>query len=173
MCVLQVCETFGLTNVDLTYTDEDYQTLTTYKTYQQHVRALIARQNPRVPMSKLMMLVSAKWREFSALQQSEESSSAVAGGEGAGTGGDSGELEEDEADEAEEGSEQEEEQVRSSARQRANRKAEVSSLPRWGFLLLNFPYHFQCLKYVRAVFRHLIVLALARYHFVPCVYGIL
>ena len=44
----QVCETFGLVNVELEYSDEDYQTLTTYKAYQQHVRPLIAKENPRV-----------------------------------------------------------------------------------------------------------------------------
>lgn len=47
------------------YTDQDFQNLTTYKLFQQHVRPLLAKENPKVPMSKLMMLVAAKWREFS------------------------------------------------------------------------------------------------------------
>lgn len=61
----EVCSTFGLTDVDLKFTDTDYQNLTTYKLFQQHVRPLLAKENPKVPMSKLMMLVAAKWREFS------------------------------------------------------------------------------------------------------------
>lgn len=61
----EVCSTFGLTDVDLKFSDSDYQNLTTYKLFQQHVRPLLAKENPKVPMSKLMMLVAAKWREFS------------------------------------------------------------------------------------------------------------
>lgn len=73
----EVCSTFGLTDVELEYSESDYQNLTTYKLFQQHVRPLLAKENPKVPMSKLMMLVAAKWREFSVenpnLQQSETS----------------------------------------------------------------------------------------------------
>ncbi|KAF5307970.1 hypothetical protein FQR65_LT06537 [Abscondita terminalis] len=73
----EVCSTFGLTDVELEYSESDYQNLTTYKLFQQHVRPLLAKENPKVPMSKLMMLVAAKWREFSVenpnLQQSENS----------------------------------------------------------------------------------------------------
>lgn len=61
----EVCSTFGLTDVELEYSETDYQNLTTYKLFQQHVRPLLAKENPKVPMSKLMMLVAAKWREFS------------------------------------------------------------------------------------------------------------
>ncbi|KAK9704369.1 CHD subfamily II, SANT-like domain [Popillia japonica] len=61
----EVCSTFGLTDVEMEYTETDYQNLTTYKLFQQHVRPLLAKENPKVPMSKLMMLVAAKWREFS------------------------------------------------------------------------------------------------------------
>ncbi|XP_018571410.1 chromodomain-helicase-DNA-binding protein Mi-2 homolog isoform X2 [Anoplophora glabripennis] len=61
----EVCSTFGLTDVDLDYTETDFQNLTSYKLFQQHVRPLLAKENPKVPMSKLMMLVAAKWREFS------------------------------------------------------------------------------------------------------------
>lgn len=71
----EVCSTFGLTDVELKFTDSDYQNLTTYKLFQQHVRPLLAKENPKVPMSKLMMLVAAKWREFSVANphlQSEE-----------------------------------------------------------------------------------------------------
>lgn len=61
----EVCSTFGLTDVELEYTETDFQNLTTYKLFQQHVRPLLTKENPKVPMSKLMMLVAAKWREFS------------------------------------------------------------------------------------------------------------
>ncbi|XP_008217034.1 chromodomain-helicase-DNA-binding protein Mi-2 homolog isoform X4 [Nasonia vitripennis] len=63
----EVCSTFGLTDVAIEYTDADFQNLTTYKLFQQHVRPLLAKENPKVPMSKLMMLVAAKWRDFSEL----------------------------------------------------------------------------------------------------------
>merc|ERR1711911_5084 len=42
------------------------QNLNSYKLFQQHVRPIIQKENPKVPMSKLMMLVAAKWRDFSA-----------------------------------------------------------------------------------------------------------
>ncbi|CAH1259651.1 unnamed protein product [Diabrotica balteata] len=77
----QVCSTFGLTDVELDYSDADMQNLTTYKLFQQHVRPLLAKENPKVPMSKLMMLVAAKWREFSNSNpnlQSENEPSAAA-----------------------------------------------------------------------------------------------
>ncbi|XP_071050567.1 chromodomain-helicase-DNA-binding protein Mi-2 homolog isoform X2 [Onthophagus taurus] len=78
----EVCSTFGLTDVELEYSETDYQNLTTYKLFQQHVRPLLAKENPKVPMSKLMMLVAAKWREFSTmnphLQQEIQETSAVA-----------------------------------------------------------------------------------------------
>ena len=61
----EVCSTFGLTDVQINYSDADFQNLTTYKLFQQHVRPLLAKENPKVPMSKLMMLVAAKWRDFS------------------------------------------------------------------------------------------------------------
>ena len=61
----EVCATFGLTDVEIEYSDADYQNLTTYKLFQQHVRPLLSKENPKVPMGKLMMLVAAKWRDFS------------------------------------------------------------------------------------------------------------
>ncbi|XP_014214280.1 chromodomain-helicase-DNA-binding protein Mi-2 homolog isoform X2 [Copidosoma floridanum] len=61
----EVCSTFYLTDVNIPYTDSDFQNLTTYKLFQQHVRPMLAKENPKVPMSKLMMLVAAKWRDFS------------------------------------------------------------------------------------------------------------
>ncbi|XP_076265787.1 chromodomain-helicase-DNA-binding protein Mi-2 homolog isoform X2 [Rhynchophorus ferrugineus] len=75
----EVCSTFGLTDVELEYSEQDMQNLTTYKIFQQHVRPLLTKENPKVPMSKLMMLVAAKWREFSNMNphlQSEGQDSA-------------------------------------------------------------------------------------------------
>lgn len=44
----EVCSTFGLTDVDLDYTESDFQNLTSYKLFQQHVRPLLAKENPKV-----------------------------------------------------------------------------------------------------------------------------
>merc|ERR1712223_2308740 len=68
----QVCEQWGLNDVDLEYSDADYQNLTTFKLFQQTFRPRIQAENPKVPMSKLMMLVAAKWREFTSLGPAEE-----------------------------------------------------------------------------------------------------
>lgn len=40
--------TFGLTDVDVEYTEADFQNLTTYKLFQQHVRPLLGKENPKV-----------------------------------------------------------------------------------------------------------------------------
>ncbi|XP_050310914.1 chromodomain-helicase-DNA-binding protein Mi-2 homolog [Anthonomus grandis grandis] len=61
----EVCSSFGLSDVEIEYSEQDMQNLTSYKLFQQHVRPLLTKENPKVPMSKLMMLVAAKWREFS------------------------------------------------------------------------------------------------------------
>lgn len=71
----EVCTTFDLTDVKIDYTESDFQNLITYKIFQQHVRPILQKENPKVPMSKLMMLVAAKWREFSEINpylQSEQ-----------------------------------------------------------------------------------------------------
>ncbi|XP_049867284.1 chromodomain-helicase-DNA-binding protein Mi-2 homolog isoform X1 [Pectinophora gossypiella] len=62
--VEEVCASFGLTDVDIQYSDADLENLTSYKLFQQHVRPLLVKENPKVPVSKLMMLVAAKWRLF-------------------------------------------------------------------------------------------------------------
>lgn len=80
----EVCSTFGLTDVDIEFSEQDMQNLISYKLFQQHVRPLLTKENPKVPMSKLMMLVAAKWREFSSinphLQSEQQESSSNAGG---------------------------------------------------------------------------------------------
>jgi hypothetical protein len=44
----EVCISFGLTDVDIHYTDADLENLTTYKLFQQHVRPLLVKENPKV-----------------------------------------------------------------------------------------------------------------------------
>lgn len=44
----EVCSTFGLNDVDLEYTDQDMQNLTSYKLFQQHVRPHLTKENPKV-----------------------------------------------------------------------------------------------------------------------------
>uniref|UniRef100_A0A1B6DUE7 Chromodomain-helicase-DNA-binding protein Mi-2 homolog n=1 Tax=Clastoptera arizonana TaxID=38151 RepID=A0A1B6DUE7_9HEMI len=63
--VEEVCATFGVNDVHIEYTEADFQNLTTYKLFQQHVRPLLAKDNPKVATGKMMMLVAAKWRDFS------------------------------------------------------------------------------------------------------------
>ena len=46
--------------------------MTTIKLFQQTYRPRIQAENPKVPMSKLVMLVAAKWREFTSLGKGEE-----------------------------------------------------------------------------------------------------
>ena len=58
--------------MDLEYGGGEYSNLTTYKLFQQTFRPRIQAENPKVPMSKLMMLVAAKWREFTSLGPAEE-----------------------------------------------------------------------------------------------------
>lgn len=60
----EICTEFGLEDVILDYTDEDYQTLTNYKLFSQHIRPIIAKANPKIAISKMVTLISAKWREF-------------------------------------------------------------------------------------------------------------
>lgn len=78
--VQDVCDQLGLADVDLTFEDEDYQNLQTYKQFQQHVRPILQKENPKIAVSKLMMLVAAKWRDFEAanpyLEQEEDASKA-------------------------------------------------------------------------------------------------
>ena len=68
----EVCEQWGLNDVDLDYTEADFQNLTTFKLFQQTYRPRIQGENPKVPMSKLMMLVAAKWREFTSMSKGDE-----------------------------------------------------------------------------------------------------
>ncbi|KAK5912027.1 hypothetical protein CesoFtcFv8_001942 [Champsocephalus esox] len=62
----QLMEEWGLEDVQYGFTEEDYKTITNYKAFSQFLRPLIAKKNPKIPMSKMMTVLGAKWREFSA-----------------------------------------------------------------------------------------------------------
>ncbi|CAG2172705.1 unnamed protein product [Oppiella nova] len=62
--VEEICEEFDLEDVGYDYTEADYQDLTNYKLFSQHIRPLIAKSNPKIAMGKMVTLISAKWREF-------------------------------------------------------------------------------------------------------------
>uniref|UniRef100_A0A1A8I4L9 Chromodomain helicase DNA binding protein 4b n=2 Tax=Nothobranchius TaxID=28779 RepID=A0A1A8I4L9_NOTKU len=61
----QLLEAWGMKDIDHIFTQEDYSSLTNYKAFSQFVRPLIAAKNPKIPVSKMMTLMMAKWREFS------------------------------------------------------------------------------------------------------------
>lgn len=69
---------WGLEDVDHVFSDDDYHTLTNYKAFSQFMRPLIAKKNPKIPMSKMMTILGAKWREFSANNPFKSSPAAVA-----------------------------------------------------------------------------------------------
>ncbi|XP_035991036.1 chromodomain-helicase-DNA-binding protein 4 isoform X5 [Fundulus heteroclitus] len=61
----QLLDAWGMKDIDHVFTQEDYSSLTNYKAFSQFVRPLIAAKNPKIPVSKMMTLMMAKWREFS------------------------------------------------------------------------------------------------------------
>ncbi|XP_055465295.1 chromodomain-helicase-DNA-binding protein 4 isoform X2 [Psammomys obesus] len=61
----QLLEDWGMEDIDHMFSEEDYRTLTNYKAFSQFVRPLIAAKNPKIAVSKMMMVLGAKWREFS------------------------------------------------------------------------------------------------------------
>merc|ERR1712083_406555 len=115
--VLQVCDQWGLNDVDLEYSDADYTNLTTYKLFQQTFRPRIQAENPKVPMSKLMMLVAAKWREFTSLGRSEEGSEQQEDAEEA----EADEEDQEQEEAAEEEEDDDEEEIPLAARGRKSR----------------------------------------------------
>lgn len=100
----QLAREWGLEDVDHTFTEDDYRTLTNYKAFSQFMRYLpapedsyiavplpqhfckhmilcrpmIAKKNPKIPMSKMMTILGAKWREFSSNNPFKGSAAAVA-----------------------------------------------------------------------------------------------
>lgn len=61
----EVCEQLQLNDVEIEFTDSHYQSLATYKSFTQFVKPILQKENAKAPSSKLMMLIAAKWREFS------------------------------------------------------------------------------------------------------------
>nr|XP_020471103.1 chromodomain-helicase-DNA-binding protein 4-like [Monopterus albus] len=61
----QLLDDWGMEDIDHFFTEEDYRSLTNYKAFSQFVRPLIAAKNPKIAVSKMMMVLGAKWREFS------------------------------------------------------------------------------------------------------------
>uniref|UniRef100_F7ENN8 Chromodomain-helicase-DNA-binding protein 4 n=1 Tax=Ornithorhynchus anatinus TaxID=9258 RepID=F7ENN8_ORNAN len=61
----QLLEDWGMEDIDHVFSEEDYHALTNYKAFSQFVRPLIAAKNPKIAVSKMMMVLGAKWREFS------------------------------------------------------------------------------------------------------------
>uniref|UniRef100_A0A3P8WKB5 Chromodomain helicase DNA binding protein 4a n=1 Tax=Cynoglossus semilaevis TaxID=244447 RepID=A0A3P8WKB5_CYNSE len=61
----QLLDDWGMEDIDHVFTEEDYRALTNYKAFSQFVRPLIAAKNPKIAVSKMMMVLGAKWREFS------------------------------------------------------------------------------------------------------------
>uniref|UniRef100_A0A8C7MCW3 Chromodomain helicase DNA binding protein 4a n=1 Tax=Oncorhynchus kisutch TaxID=8019 RepID=A0A8C7MCW3_ONCKI len=61
----QLLDDWGMEDIDHVFSEEDYRSLTNYKAFSQYVRPLIAAKNPKIAVSKMMMVLGAKWREFS------------------------------------------------------------------------------------------------------------
>uniref|UniRef100_A0A8B9LC94 Chromodomain helicase DNA binding protein 4 n=1 Tax=Astyanax mexicanus TaxID=7994 RepID=A0A8B9LC94_ASTMX len=74
----QLLADWGMKDIDYTFTQEDYSSLTNYKAFSQMVRPLIAGKNPKIAVSKMMMVLGAKWREFSTNNPLRGSASASA-----------------------------------------------------------------------------------------------
>ncbi|XP_073782246.1 chromodomain-helicase-DNA-binding protein 4 isoform X3 [Danio rerio] len=74
----QLLADWGMKDIDYTFTQEDYNSLTNYKAFSQFVRPLIAAKNPKIAVSKMMMVLGAKWREFSTNNPMRGSASANA-----------------------------------------------------------------------------------------------
>ncbi|TSK77026.1 Chromodomain-helicase-DNA-binding protein 5 [Bagarius yarrelli] len=73
----QLLMEWGMKDIDYIFTQEDYHTLTNYKAFSQMIRPLIAARNPKIPVSKMMMVLGAKWREFSTNNPIRGSASTV------------------------------------------------------------------------------------------------
>jgi hypothetical protein len=55
--VPEVCKKFGLTDVDLVYTDDDFRNLTTYKLFQENYRKRFQAVNPKVCCRSFFFLI--------------------------------------------------------------------------------------------------------------------
>ena len=64
----------GIVNIDREYSEDDFQSLITYKLFNQHVRPLLLEKNPKLVMYKMVSVIGAKWREFIELREAKEKS---------------------------------------------------------------------------------------------------
>lgn len=62
----------GIVNIELNYTDDDFQNLVTYKLFNQHIRPLLLEKNPKLVMYRMVSVIGAKWREFIELREHKE-----------------------------------------------------------------------------------------------------
>jgi len=60
----EICGAYDIEDVPLDFSEEDYQSLTTYKLFSARLRPLFLEANPKVASAKIIMLLGAKWREF-------------------------------------------------------------------------------------------------------------
>uniref|UniRef100_T1JDG0 Uncharacterized protein n=1 Tax=Strigamia maritima TaxID=126957 RepID=T1JDG0_STRMM len=60
----EICEELGVPNLNIEYSDTDYLDFANYKLFSQHVRPILAKEFPKLTMSKMVSLLAAKWREF-------------------------------------------------------------------------------------------------------------
>ncbi len=66
----------GINNIELNYTQEDFQNLVTYKLFNQHIRPILLEKNPKLVMYKMVSVIGAKWREFIELREQHEAKNA-------------------------------------------------------------------------------------------------
>ena len=83
--VEQICGDFGLNDVSLDYRRETKAGTFSLKMFQENYEAQIQAGNLRVPVSKLRMLVAAKWRQFNWEAQREKIGSRNHGQRGGST----------------------------------------------------------------------------------------
>lgn len=76
----KLCDEMGIINVEMEYTNEDYQNLVTYKLFNQHIRPLLLEKNPKLVMYKMVSIIGAKWREFIELKEQYNQSNSKTNG---------------------------------------------------------------------------------------------
>ena len=71
----RLCDSYKCNNVDLQYTDAEFQNLTTFKEFHGLYSARIRAGNPNVPAAHRILLERAKYREFETLQTARQEAS--------------------------------------------------------------------------------------------------
>ncbi|XP_064642044.1 chromodomain-helicase-DNA-binding protein 4-like isoform X3 [Lineus longissimus] len=60
----EICTDLSIANVELEYSDDDFEKLTTYRSFSDHIKPLIESENPLASPAKIVTLLAAKWRDF-------------------------------------------------------------------------------------------------------------